>query len=222
MAWPDYAVTAIVGGLALAARMGRAVACSVGPGASSGTALLAWPSLGMLTPPGAVAALPTPSASAPQVVRVMTVAQLDALMGQLLVAHLARGGGNSWAVWELVQEAGRNALRWSADRAAFVAWSWFEDRIEVAVGDTGPGIPFVERRFAAGNVLRALLNDQRDERGSIRHGLTWMHEHLTSVPNRQGFVLSGDQVHDCAAYVESFSTESLLNSFGPTVIAARL
>jgi hypothetical protein len=219
MCFPDYSVAALVGGLELSRRLGQPVSYRVvrpGPIARG----LHWPrSLGSAVQCTGLqlGAAPTRPADE-QVVRVASEEELDRLTAVLIGAHGHDSVTEACLFWTL-QDAGRNALRWSLDRTAYVGWATRGARLDIAVGDSGPGIPNVSGAATATRLALEDLVAKFDDLGRPANGLTRMREHwLNEVPHITAYVASGDELHTFQRYNSSFRR---IAGAGPTVVAAR-
>jgi hypothetical protein len=217
--WPDYSITALVGGLDLARRRGAPVVYPVE--ADALPMALPWPvSISAIVDCAAVRSAPHPTTYAsPQVTAIRSESELDQL-SQVLYDAYATGEHSHRieSIFWLLEIAVRNALVFSTDGTAYVGWVDRES-FWLAVGDSGPGIP--NRSGVATQTRRALqtLTERFDERGQPAHGLTRLLEYSwRNVPQLRGSIASGDEMYEFSRYEQSFRT---IDAAGPTIIAAR-
>lgn len=221
LAWPDYAIAAIVAGASLARQGNRPVTCVTGSASAVPRPLLSWPQVPGVVAPACVSASVRPAVPAEQIVAIATLEEMDRLIGRLVPTVEERGGPAIDATYLLVETAVSNAIEFSDDHCAYVGWAVRAERLELAVGDIGPGIAATAQGGTAVNALDRVFN--RYIHGRPAGGLTRLHDFLRrDLYGRQGYLISGDEEHECGTYLERSRTLGFSGLVGPTLFALSL
>lgn len=219
MSQPDYAVGALVCGLYLARRLGQPTVYSL-VRRTEVPAALHWPT--GITEVSCPDLRLGPAPLAPgdeQVIRITSEDELDRLVADLIRRFAQLDDVTAYCLYRTLEEAGRNALEWSAEHAAYVAWGERRGRFELAIGDAGPGIATTSGVDTSAQLATAQLVSSFEE-GRASNGLTRMHEHWRlEVPHIEAYITSGAEDHTFMRWIETFRVVRW--GSGPTIIWAR-
>ena len=156
----------------------------------------------------------------PQVIAVRSVEEMNSLIRALVETYGDASPYRIDCMYWLLQEGLSNALRWSADRTGYAAWSPMGQMFMLAVGDSGNGIPLTSAAGAPPATALEALVSRFDHRGRPLSGLSRLREHWRQeVPHIDAYITSGGEFYSFRRYDQAFGGGP--GRGGPTVVAAR-
>jgi hypothetical protein len=220
MWFPDYAVASLVGGLELSGRFQAPVSYTVVTRATSPVPLH-WPeeSANLVLCQDLQWGPRPQDPTHEQVAVVRSETELDRLTERLIRRYSEQSSVTTDCLFMTVQIAGGNALAHGAERTAYIGWALRGNFLEVAVGDSGVGIPATSRAATTTRLALQELVGRYDDRGRAAKGLTRLVDHWRDdVPHIEAHIISGDELHSFSRYNQSFRR---IVSAGPTIVIAR-